>query len=248
MSIIRCLIIDDEALARGLVKAYLHEEDSIEIVGECADGFEGIKAIQEHQPDLIFLDVQMPRLSGLEMLELIEKKPVVIFTTAFQEHAIRAFELNAADYLLKPFTKERFKQSLEKAKEKIVRGHSPVELNQVIEQHAQQNKLDRIVVKTTTAIKVIPLDQVVYLEAQDDYVMVYTREGKFLKQQTMKFFEQGLDPRRFLRIHRSYIVNINEVLRIEPMDKTSYLMILKDNSRLPISRTGYSLVKKVLDF
>jgi len=248
MSRIRCLIIDDEALARGLVKAYLKEEQDVEIVAECADGFEGIKAIQEHQPDLIFLDVQMPRISGLEMLELIEKKPVVIFTTAFQEHAIRAFELNAADYLLKPFTKERFLQSLEKAREKISRGPSSADLNQVIQQHAQENKPGRIVVKTATAIKVIPLEQVLYLEAQDDYVMVYTREGKFLKQQTMKFFEQVLDPHRFLRIHRSYIVNVNEVLRIEPMDKTSYLMILKDNSRLPISRSGYSLVKKVLDF
>lgn len=248
MDKISCLIIDDEALARSLIVSYLKENEKFQVAGEGRDGFEGLKLIQEIKPDLVFVDVQMPKVSGLEMLELIEDPPIVVFTTAYQEHAVRAFDLNAIDYLLKPFSKERFLQSLDKAERLL---HNRIENRKQVKALAAlppEQPLQRVVVRTVHSIKVIPVEQIRYLEAQDDYVMVHCKEGKFLKQQTMKYFEEALDVGMFIRIHRSFMVNIHEVLKIEPMDKSSYVMLLKDNIRLPISRSGYSLLKQVLDF
>lgn len=247
---IRILLIDDEPLARDLVRHYLKQYPAMEVVAECENGFEGLKAIQELKPDLVFLDIEMPRLTGLEMLELVEEPPVVIFTTAYQEYAIRAFELNALDYLLKPFTPERFKKALDKVEERLRhRADEQQRLKAFIEEPPLRNAtLDRVVVKTVNAIKVIPVEQILYLETQDDYVMIYTEEGKFLKQQTMKYFEGVLNPLDFIRIHRSYIVHIPQIVKIEPYDKTSYQMVLKNGVRLPISRSGYTALKKKLDF
>ncbi|MDB5256024.1 MAG: DNA-binding response regulator [Chitinophagaceae bacterium] len=247
---LRTLLIDDEPLARDLLRAFLKEYSDFEIIAECSNGFEGLKAIQELKPDVIFLDVEMPKVSGLEMLELVEDPPLVVFTTAYQEHAIKAFELNALDYLLKPFTKERFKKSIEKIEERQkYRSDETNKLRQLTEEGAlQKQELERVVVKTVNSIKVIPIAEILYIEAQDDYVLVHTAEGKFLKQQTMKHFEQALPVQQFIRVHRSYIVNVQQMQRIEPYDKNGYQLVLKNNTSLPVSRNGYSLLKEKLNF
>jgi two-component system LytT family response regulator len=247
---LKAIIIDDEQLARDLIRSFLLEHPSIQLVGECSDGFEGIKAIQEIKPDLIFLDIQMPKVTGFEMLELIEDPPVVIFTTAYNEFAIKAFEMNAVDYLLKPFSRDRFSKAVEKAEEKWKhKEEGQKKLKELVNNNFYQSeKVDRILVKTGSKIKLIPVVDLLYLEAQDDYVMLYIKEGKYLKQQTMKFFESLLDPSLFVRIHRSYIVNINEVAQIETYEKESYCAVLKNHTKLPISKSGYTHLKKVLHF
>jgi two-component system LytT family response regulator len=246
---LKAIIIDDEQLARDLIKSFLKEHPSIELIGECSDGFEGLKVIQELKPDLLFLDIQMPKVSGFEMLELIEEPPVVIFTTAYNEHAIKAFEMNAIDYLLKPFSRDRFSKAILKAEEKFShKEEGQKKLKELIKSNAYGEKVERIVVRTGSKIKVISVKDIMYLEAQDDYVMIYIQEGKYLKQQTMKVFEELLDPLQFVRIHRSYIVNIDLILQIEPFEKESYCAVLKNNSRLPISKSGYIKLKQNLHF
>ena len=247
---IKVLIIDDETLARELLKSYLKGEEELEIVGECPNGFEGMKAIQEQQPDLVFLDVQMPKLNGFEMLELMEDAPYIIFATAHDEYAIKAFEANAVDYLLKPFSKERFRQALDKFRERFQEGQSGKESVQKLVYYSdeQQALLDRIVVRTGAKIKIILPENIHYLEAQDDYVMIYTKEGKFLKQKTMTYFERHLDPKDFVRIHRSYIVRIEQIAQIELYGKDTHIAVLKDGNKLSVSRSGYARLKQVLDF
>jgi len=247
---IKVLIIDDETLARELLKSYLKGEEELEIVGECPNGFEGMKAIQEQQPDLVFLDVQMPKLNGFEMLELMEDAPYIIFATAHDEYAIKAFEANAVDYLLKPFSKERFRQALDKFRERFQEGQSGKESVQKLVYYSdeQQALLDRIVVRTGAKIKIILPENIHYLEAQDDYVMIYTKEGKFLKQKTMSYFERHLDPKDFVRIHRSYIVRIEQIAQIELYGKDTHIAVLKDGNKLSVSRSGYARLKQVLDF
>lgn len=192
----------------------------------------------------------MPKITGFEMLELLEEHPIIIFTTAYNEYAIKAFEMNAVDYLLKPFSKERFSQAVEKAAEKYRhRENDEKKIRRLIHETAQlPEKTERIVVKTGSKIKVIPVEEILYLEAQDDYVMVYTEEGKFLKQQTMKHFEQVLDPAQYIRIHRSFIVNIRQITQIEPYEKDSHRVVIKNKTRIPVSRSGYTLLKKQLNF
>jgi two-component system LytT family response regulator len=248
--LLRTLLIDDEPLARNLLRTFLKDYPNFEIIAECSNGFEGLKAIQELKPDVIFLDVEMPKVNGLEMLELVEEPPLVVFTTAYQEHAIKAFECNALDYLLKPFTKERFKKSIDKIEERQkYKSEETHKLQQLSAEGSLLNQeLERVVVKTVNSIKVIPVSDIFYLEAQDDYVLVHTAEGKFLKQQTMKHFEQVLPSRHFIRIHRSYIVNVYYMQRIEPYDKNGYQLRLKNNAALPVSRNGYSLLKEKLNF
>lgn len=250
MNTIRTIIIDDEPLARDLICLYLKDYPSFEIIAECINGFEGLKAIQDLKPDVVFLDIEMPKVTGLEMLELLEQPPVVVFTTAYQEYAIKAFELNALDYLLKPFSKDRFRKSIDKISERLEsKTQDADKIKEFIkEPPLPLGKLDRIVVKTINSIKVIPVNEIKYLETQDDYVMIYTHEGKFLKQQTMKYFEQSLDSTFFIRIHRSYLINIREILRIEPYEKNAHQIILKGNIALPISRNGYGLLKEKLNF
>jgi two-component system LytT family response regulator len=242
---IKAIIIDDEPLARSIVKEYLQDSDQIEIVQECNDGFEGVKAIMQHKPHLIFLDIQMPKINGFEMLELVEEKPSVIFTTAFDEYAIRAFETHAVDYLLKPFTKERFEKALEKFfnQAPLQKRHTE-ELLQSASQLPSQS--ERIVVKTAGKIKIIPIPDILYLEAADDYVKIYTKEGSFLKNKTMSFFESALPQNQFVRTHRSYIINVQEITRIDPYEKENHLAILKSGARIPVSKNGYGKLKEVL--
>ncbi len=239
----KIIIIDDEPLARSIVKEYLQSSEDAELVAECNDGFEGIKAIQQHQPDLIFLDIQMPKINGFEMLELIENPPAVIFTTAFDEFAIKAFEQNAVDYLLKPFSKERF----EKAIQKYVQNQNTQQTQKVIDTAAQSPlQQGRVVVKDGNKIKIIPINQINYLEAADDYVKIVTANGTFLKKRTMNFFETSLSSLHFVRIHRSYIVNTQLITRIDVYEKDSHVVLLSNGVKLPVSKTGYVKLKEVL--
>jgi len=239
------VIIDDEPLARSIVKEYLQSYDEIKIIAECNDGFEGLKAIQQHEPDLIFLDIQMPKINGFEMLELIENPPPVIFTTAFDEYAIKAFESNAVDYLLKPFSKDRFDKAIQKyLHQKKV---SPQKTEAILESAAQSPvQQNRVVVKDGSKIKIIPVNQIQYLEAADDYVKIFTAEGSFLKKKTMSYFEQSLQAFQFARVHRSYIVNTQLITRIDAYEKDSHLLLLSTGAKLPVSKAGYSKLKDIL--
>jgi len=236
------IIIDDEPLARSMIKEYLQPYTNIELLQECGDGFEGIKAIQQHQPDLIFLDIQMPKINGFEMLELIDNPPAVIFTTAFEEYAIKAFDAHAADYLLKPFSKERF----DKAIQKMMLQKSNVAAVVADTALQGQSTNNRIVVKDNGKIKIIPLPQVQYMEAADDYVKIFTADGNFLKKKTMQHFEDSLPAADFIRIHRSYIVNAQLITRITPYEKDSHLAVLTTGIQLPVSKAGYNKLKQVL--
>lgn len=252
MEKLRAVIIEDEELGRELVKNYVKNLGSVEIVQECENGFEGAKAINELKPDLVFLDIQMPKLNGFEMLELIDEadKPEIIFTTAYNQYAIQAFEQNAVDYLLKPFSKERFAEAINKAIDKVKnKGDKPVEskISNLIQQPITET-LERVVVKSNSRITVIPVSKIKYIEAQDDYVMIYWAEGKHLKQATMKYFEKNLDTDEFLRVHRSYIIKLDQVNQLEPYGKDSYVAKLKDGAVIKISKSGLKALKERLHF
>ena len=242
---IKAIIIDDEPLARSIVREYLQSFPEINLVGECGDGFEGLKTIMQHHPHLIFLDIQMPKINGFEMLELVEQPPAVIFTTAFDEYAMKAFETHAVDYLLKPFTKDRFEKAMEKFfnQAPIIKKNTEKLLQSVTHLPAQS---ERIVVKTGGKIKIIPVSEIVYIEASDDYVKINTKEGAFLKNKTMSYFEDVLPQKQFIRVHRSYIVNISEITRIDNYEKESHLAILKQGEKIPVSKTGYLKLKETL--
>ena len=244
---IKVILIDDEPLARQIVKEYLTAHTDIQIMQECGDGFEGVKAIQQHKPDLIFLDIQMPKINGFEMLELIEDCPSIIFTTAFDEYAIKAFENNAIDYLLKPFSQERFDKAITKWKENVKSGTAKAPEQSFLETAtAQPPQNQRVVVKTGSKIKIIPTEDIHYLEADDDYVKIYTQEGCFLKNKTMAFFEKTLDPNSFVRTHRSFIVNVKLITRIDPYEKEQHIAHLKTGASINVSKNGYVKLKQVL--
>jgi two-component system LytT family response regulator len=241
-NVIKIIVIDDEPLARGIVKEYLKSFAQVEIVAECGDGFEGVKAIAQHQPDLVFLDIQMPKINGFEMLELIDSPPPVIFTTAFDEYAIKAFETHAIDYLLKPFGKERFEKAMNKwLSQKVT--NIPTTVSEEISPPESQN---RVVVKKGQNIVVLPIQRIHYFEAFDDYVKIFTTEGFYLKKKTMAFFEKTLDVSQFVRVHRSYLMNLQELMRIEPMEKDNHVALLKSGTRIPLSQTGYTKLRSVL--
>jgi two-component system LytT family response regulator len=250
MEKIRIIIIDDETPAREIIKHYLKEVDSVEVIAECADGFSGLKSISVMKPDLVFLDIQMPRLTGIELVEVLTEKPTIIFTTAYDQFAIKAFELNAVDYLMKPFQKRRFLEAVKKAIDKIRSGiwnNGPA--SQLLAKKPESTTpVNRVVVRKGNAINLIPVEQIRYVEAQDDYVMIYHSAGKALKQQTMKFYEENLPKNNFVRIHRSYIVKIEEINRIEPYTKDNYGAVLHSGDKLPVSRTGYKHLKEELNF
>lgn len=241
----KAIIIDDEPLARSMVKEYLQSYVDIELVQECSDGFEGVKAIQQYQPDIIFLDIQMPKINGFEMLELIDEPPAVIFTTAFEEYAIKAFDTHAVDYLLKPFSKERFDKAIQKflQQKKATREKTSALLETAAYSAIQSS---RIVLKDGGKIKIIPVANIQYLEAADDYVKIFTADGSFLKKKTMQYFEQSLVKDQFIRIHRSYIINAQLITRIDPYEKDSHLALLSTGVRLPVSKQGYAKLKEVL--
>lgn len=244
---IRALIVDDEDLARQVIREMLKPHAEVEIAGECANGFEAVRMVAESKPDLIFLDIQMPKLDGFEVLELIGTDVAVIFVTAYDEHALRAFEVHAVDYLLKPFRGERFESALDRAKQRIGRK-APFEPHELAASTRQQGQYaERIVVKDGTRVQIIPVSKLDYVEAQDDYVALTSRGKKHLKQQTISSLEALLDPKEFVRIHRSYLVKLERVTRLEPYGKDSHVVILADGGRLPVSRPGYARLKSFLE-
>lgn len=246
---IRVILIDDEPLARSLLKNFLNEIEGLEIIGEFENGFEGLKGITELKPDLVFLDIQMPKLNGFEMLELLDELPYVIFVTAYDQYAVKAFENNAVDYLLKPYAQDRLVVAIEKAKELIQKPLNSNHVKELIDTHQNQvDTIDRIAVKTGNKIKIIYIEEVEYLESQDDYVMIYTPEGKFLKQKTMKFFENHLPQQAFIRVHRSYMVRVDFVKQIELYEKDSYIIKLKNGQIIPVSKSGYNRLRTILNF
>ena len=243
---ITVLIVDDEDLARLVLRELIQTRPEIVVAAECANGFEAVKAVAEHKPDLIFLDVQMPKLSGFDVLELIGTDTAVIFVTAYDQFAMRAFEVHAVDYLLKPIGRERFEAALERAKSRIgEKLPPPADLSAAA--RAPKQFLERIVVRDGTRVTLIPIRKLDYAEAQDDYVALASEGKKHLKQQTIASLEACLDPEQFVRIHRSYIVNFERVVRIEPYGKDSRLAILADGTRLPVSKAGYARLKTLLD-
>jgi two-component system LytT family response regulator len=245
----KALIIDDEDLARAIVREHLAAHPGVEVAAECANGFEALKAVAQHQPDLIFLDIQMPKLDGFEVLELLEaegKRPAVIFVTAYDQHALRAFEAHAVDYLLKPFSKERFDAALAKAQVLHAAQPAPPPAATELAIAARQGRpLERIVVKDGPKVTVIHLDRLDWVQAQDDYVLLRTEGKNLLKQQTLANLETQLDPSRFIRIHRSYILNLDRLVRVEQDTKEHRDAILRDGTRLPVSRAGYQRLREL---
>lgn len=240
---IKTVVIDDEPLARSIVLEYLRAYPELQVVEECNDGFEGVKAITRHQPDLIFLDIQMPKINGFEMLELLDHPPAVIFTTAFDEYAIKAFESHAIDYLLKPFSRDRFDKAVKKW---MAQGANQERPSLPQDQLRQPEERNRVVVKEGANIRIIPVTDIQYLEAYDDYVKIFTQKEMFLKKKTMSFYENSLDPALFVRVHRSYILQIPQITRIEPLEKDTHLAILKSGARIPLSKSGYAKLRTAL--
>jgi two-component system LytT family response regulator len=243
----RIIIVDDEILARGVVREYLSEHADVEVVAECANGFEAVKAITELAPDLVFLDIQMPKLDGFEVAELAGGKTRYIFATAFDQYAIKAFEFHALDYLLKPFSQQRFDQALAHARANLGKGEGDAAVANMVREAAGRNKpLGRVLIRDGAKVHVINADKIEHIEAQDDYVQIRSEGKSYLKNQRMTELEGQLDGEQFLRIHRSYIVNIAFVDRIEQATKDSHVAILKDGGKLPISRSGYQKIRAVI--
>jgi two-component system, LytTR family, response regulator len=246
MNSLRIIVADDEDLARSLVREYLKESLDVQIVAECKNGFEAVKAVTELKPDLLLLDIQMPRLDGFEVLDLIGRETNVIFITAYDQYAIRAFDVHAVDYLLKPFTSERLMEAVDRAKKKIARGEPTAPSILSTEARPPGTRPDRILIRDGGDVHVIPMTKIDYVEAQDDYVC-YRAEGKrFLKQQTLADVEAALDPSRFVRIHRSYVLNVDRLAKLELYAKDSHAAILRDGTRLPVSRSGYARLNAVI--
>ncbi len=248
-NLIGVLIIEDEEPARALLKHYLKKHTNLTLLGECGDGFCGLKMIKELNPDLLLLDVQMPKLSGFELLEVLDSLPHIIFTTAYDDYAIKAFDMNAIDYLLKPFSQERFDEAIKKAAEKIKEGSEKSELESLKSFSPDGSpEIIRIVVRKGNAISFIAVDEINYILAEDDYVMIWHKEGKALKNKTMKYYESHLPENDFARIHRSALVKISRLEKIEPYGKETYRAVLKDGTSLPVSRSGYQTLKEKIQF
>jgi len=243
---IKTVLIDDEPLARAIVTEYLASYPEFTVVAECNDGFEGVKAISQHKPDLIFLDIQMPKINGFDRLELLDETPPVIFTTAFDEYAIKAFESHAIDYLLKPFGKDRFDKALQKWLSQRDQGASESHPVVFRDQPRQPEERTRIVVKEAGTIRIIAVGDIHYIEAYDDYVKIFTEKEMFLKKKTMSYYESILDPAEFVRVHRSYILQVSQITKIEPLEKDAHIAILKSGAQIPLSKSGYAKLKVVL--
>jgi two-component system LytT family response regulator len=255
---LRVIIVDDEALARQVLREHLTARGDVEIIAECANGFEAVKAISELQPDLILLDVQMPKLDGFEVLELVGRSVPVVFCTAYDEFAVRAFEVHAVDYLLKPFSEERVGQAIERAKERL--GHPHDQADQApppppaipsgdklrAEVRRDSGPVERVLIRDGSRVHVLPVGEIDFVQAQDDYVCFHVSGKEFLKEQPLAEVEATLDPARFVRVHRSYLLNVDRLARVEPLTKDSRIAILKDGRRLPLSRAGYQRLNALL--
>jgi two-component system LytT family response regulator len=243
---LRVVVVDDEPLARSVVREYASADPSLEIVADCANGFEAVKAVSELKPDLVLLDVQMPKLDGFEVLELLGRDQPVVFITAYDQYALKAFEVHAVDYLLKPFSAERFQEAMERARERLrAKAAMPVE-DLVREARPKTGPIARVLIRDGANVHVIPVDKIDYVEAQDDYVAFKSEGKQFLKDQTLSAVEATLDPARFVRIHRSFILNIDRIAKVELYAKDSRMAILRDGTRLPVSRAGYARLSQLL--
>ena len=243
---IRAVVVDDEKLSRVLVREYASGHDDIEIVAECANGFEAVRAVNDLKPDLVFLDIQMPKLDGFEVLELIGPDVGVIFVTAHDAHALRAFEVHAVDYLLKPFGSERFAEALDEARGRLARA-LPTPVSRVVASaRAAGTYLRRILIRTGARVDVVPVGSVDYIRARDDYVGVVSGGKERLKQQTLAELEGQLDPARFVRVHRSFLLNVDRLTRLGPATRDSYVAVLEDGTELPVSRRGYRRLSELL--
>ena len=243
---ITAVLVDDETLAREVLREHIASHPELSIVAECSNGFDAVKAITELKPDLVFLDIQMPKLNGFEVLELIDHDPTVIFVTAYDQYAVKAFEVHAVDYLLKPFSKDRFEEALAHARKNLDRGMAPAVEKIVSDAHANDQPMERILIREGTKVYVIPVEKIDYVEAQDDYVSVRSDGKSLLKQHRLSDLEKSLDPARFVRIHRKYILNVDRLARIELYAKDSRVAILKDGTKLQVSRAGYEKLKRLL--
>ncbi|MBS1783591.1 MAG: response regulator [Bacteroidetes bacterium] len=241
----KVILIDDEPLARQFIRKLLQPYEDLLVVAECGDGFEGFKSIQLHRPDLVFLDVQMPRINGFEMLELLENPPQVIFTTAFDEYALKAFDTHAVDYLLKPITKDRLDKAIAKW-QKTDRKSKVDSMQNLLSESPVAGYQHRLVVKDNSTIRIIPAHEIHYVEASDDYVKIYTNERHFLKKDTLSHIEQVLDPKQFVRAHRSFLLPVAQLLRIEPYEKDSHVAVLRCGARIPVSKAGMTRLKEIL--
>jgi two-component system LytT family response regulator len=243
----RVVIVDDEPLARAVVREFLKAHSGVEVVAECGNGFDAVKAVAELSPDLVFLDVQMPKLNGFEVLELLGRQVPVVFTTAYDEYALRAFEVHAVDYLLKPFSEERFAEALSRARARVQGREGGADLDAlVLEGRGRQGPVERVLIRDGSQVHVLPVEKIDYVEAQDDYVCFKSEGKQYLKDQTMGTLEASLDPSRFVRIHRSYLLNIERIARVELYAKDSRVAILRDGTRLPVSRAGYGRLSRLL--
>ena len=242
--LLRIVIVDDEPLARTVVREYAGAAAGVDIVAECANGFEAVKAVTELKPDLVLLDVQMPKLDGFEVLELIGGDVPVVFITAYDQYALRAFEVHAIDYLLKPFSAERFQQAIARARE---RRRATLPVDEIVrEARPRTGPVERVLIRDGTQVHVLPVDKIDYVEAQDDYVAFKSEGKQYLKDQTLAAVEETLDPSRFVRIHRSFILNIDRISKVELYAKDSRMAILRDGTRLPVSRAGYARLQQLL--
>ena len=241
----KVILIDDEPLARQLLRSLLEPYQQIEVVAECGDGFEGFKAIQDLHPDLIFLDIQMPRLNGFEMLELLDNPPSVIFTTAFDDYALKAFESHAIDYLLKPIIKSRFDKAMQKWLQQASTKEQP-QVSALLENNVYEGYQHRIVVKDNSMIRIRPAQDIYYVEANDDYIKIFTKEGSYLKKSTLSHIEQTLDPQQFVRVHRSYLVPVTQLKSIEPYEKESHIALLHCGAKVTVSKSGMAKLKTLL--
>jgi two-component system LytT family response regulator len=240
------VIVDDEEPARALVREYLEQHSDVHVVAECTNGLEAVKAANELRPDLLILDIQMPKLDGFEVLDLIGADATgVVFTTAHDEYALRAFEVHAVDYLLKPFGPERFAESLQLARSRIAQ-RQPIPARELLEAHREGAAIDRILIRDRSQVHVIPVEQIDYVEAQDDYVSVRAAGRSYLKEQTLGELEAQLAAKGFVRIHRRYVLNVSRLAKIELSEKDNRVAILNDKTELPISRSGYAKLRELL--
>jgi two-component system LytT family response regulator len=263
-------VVDDEAPARMILREFLTGDPDVTVVAECANGFEAVKAVAELRPDVLFLDVQMPKLDGFEVLDLVGRDVAIVFTTAYDEYALKAFEVHAVDYLLKPFGRERLVEALARVRERLAARPRKMEAgapdaSPAMQETAQEAAphlagatglaaaarapgtwLARIVIRDGSDVHVIPVDRVDYVEAQDDYVAIHAGDRPRLKEQTLASLETQLDPRRFIRIHRSYLLNLDRLDRLEAVSKDARMAILRDGRRLPVSRTGFTRLQELL--
>jgi two-component system, LytTR family, response regulator len=243
---LRIVIVDDEPLARAVLREYAAADPGIAVVADCANGFEAVKAVADHKPDLVLLDVQMPKLDGFEVLELLGRDQPVIFVTAYDQYALRAFEVHAVDYLLKPFSAERFQEAMQRARERL-RAKAALPLEDLVrEARPRTGPAERILIRDGANVHVLPADAIDYVEAQDDYVAFKSAGKQYLKDQTLAAVEALLDPARFVRIHRSFILNIDRIAKVELYAKDSRMATLRDGTRLPVSRAGYARLSELL--